>query len=161
MTYSEYLAQDYKNLVDAAKRITGNAPYAIELLHYSIVDFSYKPALQEVLDAGAARFYLVRVMMTQHRSVTGPFYRDFVKQNLPILGEVHDHSDDQDGSNYDIDYDKIAKLIENLPWYDRELFKLYAEGQHNYSTLSELTKIPRTSISVTIRRVREYIKSNL
>lgn len=157
MTYQEYLAQDYNDLVSAAKKITGNAPHALELLHYAIVDFSYKPKLQEVIDAGAARFYLIRVMMTQHRSVTGPFYRNYIKQSLPIVGDVIDHEDDSEPK----DVEKIEKLISNLNWYDRELFKLYVAGCHNYSSLSELTKIPRTSISLTIRRVREYVKSNL
>ena len=155
MTYQEYLQQDYKDLVSAAKKITGNAPHALDLLHYSITEFSYKDNMQEVIDAGAARFYLIRIMMTQHRSVTGPFYRNYIKQSLPIVGDVLDHEEELP------DLDKVNQLLSKLPWYDRELFKLYSDGQHNYSTLSQLTRIPRTSISLTIRRVRDYIKSNL
>lgn len=156
MTLPQYLEQDYQNLVSAAKKITGNAPHALELLHYAITDFSYKKNLQEVLDAGAARFYLVRVMMIQHRSSTGPFYRNYIKQSLPIIGDV---TVEEAGEPLDIN--RVSALLEHLPWYDRELFKLYSDGEHNYSTLSELTKIPRTSISLTVRRVREYIKDNL
>lgn len=157
MTYSEYLKEDYSELIKAANTITGGSHYAIELLHYSIVELAGKKTLQEVLDAGAARFYLVRIMMTQHRSVTGPFYRNCVKQSLPILYDVTDFSEE----NEELDVKRVNLLLDALPWYDRELFKLYAAGEHNYSTLSELTKIPRTSISLTIRRVRDYLKKNL
>jgi uncharacterized protein YerC len=41
------------------------------------------------------------------------------------------------------------------------LFKTFVEGGHTYSSLSRDTGIPRTSISLTVNRVREYIKQNL
>ncbi len=159
MTYGDYLEQDYENILEAAKKITGGASHYLDLAHYSICELSGKKNLQEVIDAGAARFYLVRVMMTQHRSVTGPFYRNYIKQSLPIVGEVRDQTDETDSTLEQ--HRKAQNIIETLPWYDRELFKLFVAGDHNYSSLSELTKIPRTSISLTIRRVREYVKSKM
>jgi len=155
VSYEEYLKEDYEDLVKAANKITGNAPYALDLLHYAIVEFSYKKVLQEVIDAGAARFYLVRIMMTQHRSSTGPFHRNYRKQALPIIGDVEDEIEENE------DVTQINKLIETLPWYDKTLFRLYCEGGHNFTSLSNLTMIPRTSISLTINRIREYVKNNL
>jgi len=155
VTYNEYLKQDYDALVEAANKISGNSPLALDLLHYCIVDFSYKKNMQEILDSGGTRFYIIRMMMTQQRSVTGPFYRNYVKRSLPILGDAKEEKEE------DLDVSRIKLLLDQLPWYDRELFKLFTEGQHNYKTLSELTLIPRTSISLTIRRVREYIKNNI
>lgn len=158
MTYSEYLKFDYADLVNAAKKITGNSPLALDLLHTSIVELSGKQNVQEVIDAGAARFYIIKVMMIQWRSVTGPFYRNYVKQGLPIMGDV---TDETEATLDEEDLLQIRRLIDELPWYEKTLFHLYAEGEHNYSTLSKLTKIPRTSISLSIRRVRDHVKNNL
>lgn len=158
MNYSEYLKMDYDELVKASKKITGNSQLSLDLLHYAICEFSNKSTLQEVINAGAARFYIIKVMMVQWRSSTGPFYRNYVKQGLPILGDVVDEPvNDID----DEEIDKIKQLVEELPWYDKALFNLYSDGEHNYSTLSKLTKIPRTSISLTIRRVRDHVKQNI
>ncbi len=94
--------------------------------------------------------------MTQWRSQTGPFHRQFVKQHSEI-----DHYDRAEKEEVPFDFDHVNKLIEDLDWYDRELFKLFAAGDHNYSTLAKETGIPRTSIALTIKRVRKHLKKNL
>lgn len=156
MDFNEYLTHDYKPLVDASKKITGNNELAIDLLHYAIEELSFKENLQAIIDSGGARFYLVRIMMTQWRSQTGPFYKQFVRQETQI-----DEWDGVEKEETKLDTNRVYKILDELPWYDRELFKLYAEGGHNYSSLSRETGIPRTSIGLTINRVRKYIKQKL
>ena len=156
MTFNQYLEQDYTALIDACNKITGNNELALDLLHYAIEEIAQKENLQTILDSGGARYYLIRIMITQWRSQTGPFYRQFIKNHQDI-GDF----DGQVPETEEVDIDKIAGLIENLDWYDKELFKLYVDGDHNYSTLSKETGIPRTSIALTIKRVRKHIKKNL
>jgi DNA-directed RNA polymerase specialized sigma24 family protein len=60
-----------------------------------------------------------------------------------------------------LDVKQVEKLLQELPWYDHLLFKTFVEGDHSYSSLSRDTGIPRTSISLTINRVRKHIKKNL
>ena len=156
MNFTEYLSNDYQALTEAANKITGNHHLALDLLHYGIEELSTKANLQDILDSGGARFYLIRIIMTQWRSQTGPFHRQFVKQHEEL--EWHDKEEKEEKH---LDLDRVNHLINNLDWYDRELFKLFAEGNHNYSTLSKETGIPRTSIALTIKRVRKHIKKNL
>lgn len=156
MNFTEYLSNDYQALTEAANKITGNHHLALDLLHYGIEELSTKANLQDILDSGGARFYLIRILMTQWRSQTGPFHRQFVKQYEEL--EWHDKEEKEEKH---LDLDRVNHLINNLDWYDRELFKLFAEGDHNYSTLSKETGIPRTSIALTIKRVRKHIKKNL
>lgn len=156
MDFNEYLTHDYKPLVDASKKITGNNELAIDLLHYAIEELSFKENLQAIIDSGGARFYLVRIMMTQWRSQTGPFYKQFIRQESQI--EEWDGTEKEETK---LDTNRVYKILDELPWYDRELFKLYAEGGHNYSSLARETGIPRTSIGLTINRVRKYIKQKL
>jgi len=156
LTFNEYLSNDYDALLSASNKITGNHHLSIDLLHYGIEELSNKINLQDIIDSGGARFYLIRILMTQWRSQTGPFHRQFVKQHSEI-----EHYDITEKEETEIDFDRINKLIEDLDWYDKELFKLFAAGDHNYSTLSKETGIPRTSIALTIKRVRKHIKKNL
>jgi DNA-directed RNA polymerase specialized sigma24 family protein len=95
-------------------------------------------------------------MMTQWRSQTGPFYKQYLKENIDITTWEQPEIEEEQ-----LDVKRIEKILNTLPWYDRELFKLYVDGDHTYSSLSRETQIPRTSIGLTIKRVRKYIKQNL
>lgn len=158
MDFNEYLLKDYKALVEAANKITGNNELAIDLLHYAIEDMSYKANIQAIVDSGGARFYLVRIMMTQWRSQTGPFYKAFLKRGGTVdINNV----EIQDGEEDVLDIDRVNSILNQLPWYDANLFKLYSEGSYNFSTLAKETGIPRTSIGLTINRVRRHIKKHI
>ncbi len=156
MTFDQFLKEDYKALKEAAEKITGRSQLAEDLLHYAIEEMSYKENLQGIIDSGGARFYCVRIMMTQWRSQTGPFYKQFVRQHDDV--ELHDKPIEEVEP---FDFKKVNHLLDQLNWYDRELFKLFAEGSHTYSSLSRETGIPRTSISLTVNRVRNYIKKHI
>jgi RNA polymerase sigma factor (sigma-70 family) len=156
LNFTQYLEADYTALVQAANKITGNNELSHDLLHYSIEELSGKENIQGILDSGGARFYLIRIMMTQWRSQTGPFHRQFKKHHEEL--EWHDKPDKEDKP---LDLERVNEILDSLEWYDKELFRLYADGEHNYSTLSKETGIPRTSIALTIKRVRNHIKRNL
>ncbi len=60
----------------------------------------------------------------------------------------------------------INRILTELYWYERELFKLYVLGDNNgrnytYSTLSDITGISRMSIYTTIKGVKSYIDKRL
>lgn len=158
MDFSEYLAKDYTSLVEAANKITGNNKLSTDLLHYAIEEMSYKINLQDIVDSGGARFYCVRIMMTQWRSQTGPFYKSFVKHGNTIdISSIDIQIEDESV----LDVTRVNEILNELPWYDANLFKLYAERSLNFSKLSRETGIPRTSIGLTINRVKKHIKKHI
>lgn len=156
MDYNTFLKNDYDALVKASNKITGNNKLSFDLLHYAIEEMSYKSNLQDILDSGGARFYCVCIMTTQWRSKTGPFYKTYVKKNESI-----EDIDIPEVEEQELDTKKVNQLLDELNWYDKDLFKLFAEGDYNFSTLSKATGIPRTSIGLTINRVRKYLKKNI
>lgn len=156
MNLNQFLEKEYPTLQEAAQKITGNHELQLDLLHYAIEELSGKQNLQSILDSGGGRFYLVSIMMTQWRSQTGPFYKQYKKENIDISTW-----DQPETFEETIDIKRVNTILDTLPWYDRELFKLYVDGSHTYSSLSRETKIPRTSIGLTIKRVKKYIKQNL
>jgi hypothetical protein len=156
MTVNQTIEIEYPHLIQAAKKITGNNSLHLDLLHYAIEELYNKPNMEAIVDSGGLRFYLVRIMMTQWRSKTGPFYKQFGDK---YYKEVNENTAEETVEHLNIE--KVNLLLAELPWYDHLLFKTFADGQHTYSSLSRETGIPRTSISLTINRVRAYIKQNL
>ena len=159
LDFNRYLSNDYDELTKAAKKITGNNELSTDLLHYAIEEVSYKSNIQAIVDSGGMRFYLVRIMMVQWRSSTGPFYKAFVKRGGQVEIDKVEHLVEKEYEGLDIS--RVNLIIESLPWYDKELWKLYVEGGYNYTGLSKVTGIPRTSIGLTINRVRRHIKKHI
>lgn len=156
MTNNQIIEIEYPELVKASKKITGSHELALDLLHYSIEELYNKANMDQIIQSGGVRFYIVRIMMTQWRSKTGPFYKQFGdKYHKEVSDNITEETVDY------LDVQKVEKLLAQLPWYDHLLFKTFSDGCHTYSSLSRETGIPRTSISLTINRVRDYIKQNL
>jgi hypothetical protein len=155
MTLNECLEIEYPHLVEASLKITSGHELHLDLLHYCIEDLCKKPNAQAIVDSGGIRFYIVRMMMTQFRSVTGPFYKMYMNHWSREIEERVDETEEH------LDVKKIEQLLQELPWYDKLLFQTFVDGDHSYSSLSRATGIPRTSISLTINRVRKHIKKNL
>ena len=55
---------------------------------------------------------------------------------------------------------KIESKLQELHWYDRELFKAYINSG-SYRKLSKQTDIPFNSISRTVNYVKNFIRDNL
>jgi hypothetical protein len=159
LTFNEYLTNDYNELVKAAYKITGNNTLSLDLLHYAIEEVSSKENLQAIIGSGGMRFYIVRIMMTQWRSQTGPFYKTYRKGSGQVELDQVTYIEEKEIDT--IDVKKVNQIISSLPWYDKELWKLYIEGDYNYTGLAKVTGIPRTSIGLTINRVKKYIKKNI
>ena len=148
---------EYPELIKAVKKITGGHSLHMDLLHYAIEDLYNKPNRDDIIQSGGVRFWLVRVCMTQWRSRTGPFFKQFGDHYHKEIPETLAETEPAES----IDATRVSKLLHSLPWYDKMLWETFCNGEHTYSSLARETGIPRTSISLTIRRVRDYLKQNL
>jgi DNA-directed RNA polymerase specialized sigma24 family protein len=57
--------------------------------------------------------------------------------------------------------EQIDVALDNLHWYDRELFKLYYYEGNTLDSLAAKTNISRNSLFTTIDKVREILKKEL
>ena len=57
--------------------------------------------------------------------------------------------------------EQIDKALENVYWYDRDVFKLYYYEGNTLTGLAKKTGISRNSLFTTIDKVREYLKEQL
>lgn len=154
----QFVTDNYQNLVEAAKKISGNDPLWEELLHYALEEFLTKPNVDEIVKSGGARFYCVRIMMNSFRSTTSPFYNTYRKPTSD-LKELEDVAEEQDNTSEILG--RVQAEIKKLPWYDRMLMDVYVDEGHTISSLSRATGIPRTSISLSINRIRKHLRKSI
>lgn len=57
--------------------------------------------------------------------------------------------------------EQIDKALEDVYWYDRDVFKLYYYEGNTLTGLAKKTGISRNSLFTTIDKVREYLKEAL
>ncbi len=153
------MSENYPELQSAAQKITGGDELWEELLHYCLEEFLVKPNITEIVQSGGGRFYVVRMMLNQFRSTTSPFYHKYRTPTEDITQEFgeepevfQDHSDN---------LTRIQDALAELPWYDKMLFEIFVKESHTISSLSRATGIPRTSVNLTISRVRTYLKKSI
>lgn len=151
----QFVNENYPVLEEAAKKISGNDPLWQELLHYTLDEFLRKSNVDEIIESGGGRFYCVRIMMNSFRSTTSPFYTTYRKPSDSIQEAVH--VEEEDDNTEDL-VKKIKSELNKLPWYDRMLFETFVDEGHTISSLARATGIPRTSISLSINRIRKHIK---
>lgn len=154
----QFVIDNYVPLREAADKITSSHELSEELLHYCLEEFLRKKNVEEIINNGGGRFYCVRIMMNSWKSSSSAFYYTYRKESPSIeevVNEIVEEPFDQEM------IDKIQLLLKQLPWFDRMLFEVYYKENHSISSLSRSTGIPRTSVSLTINRVRKFIKNNL
>lgn len=160
MSIIETFFQDnYEKLKEAAKNITGNDPLWEELLHYTLDAFLMKKDVEDIISSGGGRWYCVRIMLNSYRSTTSPFYTVYRRPSSE-LKEIEDLPVEEKENLTEVS-DKIKREIEKLNWYDKMLFEIFVDEGHSISSLARVTGIPRTSISLSINRIRKHIKKKL
>ena len=129
-----------------------------------------KIKLQSLINTGDIYRYFNRMAKLNYYSRNSRYYYTYKKEYTHIK-YVNDEDIDKKiqiaNDLYIIeDSDLINSILDELYWYDRELFKLYVLGDDNkasysYTSLAKKTGISRISIYYTIRNVKKYIKIRL
>jgi hypothetical protein len=184
LTVTQWTELNYQPFKEACQRICEGNPLYEELTHYVLSEFLGKTDVQSIVQSGGAFFYCLRMATNNWKSTTSPFYRNYRDPNLNVplnerhyqeredpqeedLGTEHAPSSrtkaqmngiEQEGDwTWEELYEHVSQGMETLGWYEKELIKVYAENNGNASLVSRLTKIPRTSINLTVKKVRIHL----
>jgi len=152
------MQENYRELQIAASRISNNDGLSEELLHYCIEEFLKKKDCAAIVSSGGGRFYIVRIMLNQWKSTTSEFFHTYRKHNDEITDEFEDQQYEED-PEFMVRADRVREELARLPWYDRKLFETFVSENHTVSSLARATEIPRTSVSLTINRIRRHVRS--
>lgn len=159
LTVSEWTSLNYQPLKDALYRISGS-PLHTDLLHETLTAFLTHKDAQTIVDSGGAFFYCLRIATNLWKSDTSPFYKQYKHEHVELT-ESHELIAEVP-VNTEALYNEIDRLIDkDLSWYENRLLKLYAEEGANALRIAKLTGIPRTSISLTIKRIKTHIRTTI
>jgi hypothetical protein len=167
-TLNTFLTDNYDKIILMSKRIC-KSQEAEDVAHYAIEQFMLHKRGQEIVNKGQGMLFLSGIIHRSFYSGTSPYHKLYRQS-----GRVHELYDktaeriaDED---YDIEWDlkieSIQGIMEDMEadtieqWFRVVLFKMWLE-QPNYSELSRITKIPRTSISQAVNECKEYIKTRI
>ena len=170
MELDEFLTYNYDKIMIMSKSICKcSQDTSDDLGHYVIEQFMLHDRAQELIDQDEAMKFLSGMIWRSYHSNTSPYHKLYRQS-----GKMHDlHDDTLDNITdeaYDIETDlnieSIQGILEDMQsdtieqWFRATLFNMWLE-EPNYSELSRLTKIPRTSISQAINEAIEYIKKRI
>lgn len=168
MTVNDWTNSHYKLLSDAIYRITSGDALSEELLHYTLTAFLERADVIQIIDSGGGFYFCLKIATNSWKSTTSPFYRVYRDPNFQqeLLPDYLERGEEPPEIEVDLPetpdiHTRIDKELGTLSWYERELAKAYAEHNCNASLLSKVTKIPRTSINLTLNRVRAHIKTKI
>jgi RNA polymerase sigma factor (sigma-70 family) len=152
---NEYITLNYKTLRKTALNITGRDSLADDLLSESILILLEKSNVQDIVDSGGCMYYLIRIMTNQFRSSTSPFHKQY-RNTVPLPDNFDPAEIHEEESNLG---SQMQRELQDLHWYGRTLFELHYIKGESISKISRETKIPRSSITLELKRVREHLRS--
>ena len=143
--------------------------------------------LEELIEKKQAFLFLSGIMYRSWYSSTSPWhkertgYRKEVELYPDVIGSGgrelwmnQSHTENvwakHDEEPYDMEWDLKIEAIQGImedmeadtveQWFRVKLFRMWLE-QPNYSELSRITGIPRTSISQAVNECKDYIKNRM
>jgi len=153
---SVWIDENYGNLLEITQKLSGKSDP--DVLHYALESFLTKKNCSDIVESGGAKFYIITILVRALRSGTNPYYKgEHLYTSLDFDVEEEKYVEPFAGLTDSVVY----KYIEDLFWYDKEVFLLYMSGKYTYKSLSEETGISRTSLNYTVNRVKDYLKKKI
>jgi DNA-directed RNA polymerase specialized sigma24 family protein len=161
LTIQNWVEVNYVPFQQACFRIASGDPLWEELVSYCMITFLEHKDRALILESGGAFYFCLRIATNAWNSTTSPFYTTWRKRHEEITS-AHENILWEDPVEETGSFEtQIDKILMELDWYSRELFRVHVAHGTNASALSRELKIPRKSISLTVNRVKTHIKQRL
>ncbi|MCH9717695.1 MAG: hypothetical protein K0U52_11520 [Gammaproteobacteria bacterium] len=165
---NKFLTEKYDDIIKMAWRIC-KSPEAEDVAHYAIEQFMTHKRGQELVDKGQGMLFLSGIIHRSFHSGTSPYHKLY-RQSGRVYS-LHDKTAERlENEEYDFEIDLTIEAIQGIledmeadtveQWYRAKLFNMWLENS-NYSELSRITGIPRTSISQAVNECKDYIKNRI
>lgn len=126
------------------------------------------------------KWFVIRLVMNQFYSKSSPYYKKHIRRLEYLDDTLSTDSDTQQAdnaalANYSVEIERevelnedkeaeiifMNKAIEELHWYDKEIFLMYELGDKSFTELQSELGISRNSLFTTCKRVREELNKKL
>ena len=164
---NKYLIENYDKLKDMAYNIAG-VKGKDDLLSF-VIEELYKcdqDRITEIIEKKQLTFYIARVMLNQYHSKTSRYYYKYNKYyeyhtTTTIEGLTADNTTYtiKDKEEIEERLEWVEEKLQDLYWFDAELFRIYYRDSHSLNSLAKATKISRATIYKAINNVKNYLKN--
>ena len=164
---NKYLIENYDKLKDMAYNIAG-VKGKDDLLSF-VIEELYKcdqDRITEIIEKKQLTFYIARVMVNQSHSKTSRYYYKYNKYyeyhtTTTIEGLTADNTTYTIKEKEEIEerLEWVEEKLQDLYWFDAELFRIYYRDSHSLNSLAKATKISRATIYKAINNVKNYLKN--
>ena len=185
MRQKDWVTQNYDNIIQWSRNMCKNDALYEELAHYAIEKLLTNHRYDEILakhnldpDYGHLRGFILAIMRnswygkkSEFRRVNANHRADIGSRKRVVTDDKWERlTEDIPNEEYDFEIDFLVEAIEGLIeemeldqeglWYRARLLKLWL-ATPNFSELSRITGIPRTSISKAVDEAKTYIIEEL
>ena len=122
--------------------------------------------ITEIIEKKQLTFYIARVMLNQYHSKTSRYYYKYNKYyeyhtTTTIEGLTADNTTYtiKDKEEIEERLEWVEEKLQDLYWFDAELFRIYYRDSHSLNSLAKATKISRATIYKAINNVKNYLKN--
>lgn len=163
-----FFTKNYDEIILMSQKICKGSIESEEVAHFAMSEFIEHERLQELIDAGKAMAFISGIIWRSFNSSTSRYHTIYRQKNrVGYLPTDYDHGVVEP---YNINEDEVVLAIQGILedmaadmeylWYRAQLFQMWLETP-NYSELSRITDIPRTSISQAVEEAKVYIREEL
>ena len=186
---NKFIGEKYDKIILMAKKICKSNPEYEDVAHFAIEQFMTHERGQELVDAGRGMQFLSGIMWRSFNSSTSQYHTIYrQKGRMHSLKVDRNNMNDSDNidwtqnkgnrranqidvDEYDYEQDIVTGVIQGIledMQQDREgelyirsmLFQMWIK-ESNFSELSRITHIPRTSIAQYVSDAKSYIQQKL
>jgi len=172
-TLNNFITESYDKIRKMAGNICKSKDSKDDLCHYAIEKFMLHERAVELVEKKQAMLFLSGIMWRSWHSTTSPYHKLYRQSGR--VHELYDSTydrlckewaDDEYDIETDLKIESIQGIIEDMKsdtteqWFRVTLFEMWLK-ESNYSELSRITKIPRTSISQAVNECKDYIKNRI
>jgi hypothetical protein len=153
------LEQRYNQYRELARKITKGDERHIDLLHDILIQLGTNEKWNNLQTPEEQLYFLTRTITNQFYSNNSKFQRTYRKFNSEAIN-IRDEPDVpyQDRPSFEWINITLENELKNNPenWYNVGLFRMYMEHKR-INKIHEKTKIPKNSISKTIKGMKVWI----
>ena len=166
MSTSEYISNNYQKLYQAAKNITKGHDLTDDLFQHCIEVILTDKNQEKILvmaETNQLHYYFVSILIRNYNSSTSRFHYQYRK---PIENftdkDVYSIDIEQDDYDHSLEpkIEFIEENIKDLSFYDKKMLEYYYYDGMSYQQISDLTRIPKTSVWNTVTKTIKKIKEN-
>jgi len=151
-----WINENYDNLKKIAKKLSPEN--SEDALHYALISFLEKKNLNDIIESGGGTFYIINILLRALRSKNNEFYKSTHQNHLELNDVIYIQDEVVEPSFSGLTDEIVMKYLNEIYWYEREVFLIYTLNDYTYKELARETGISRTSLNATVKRVKEYLK---